>query len=189
LGLGAGASIPVQTVRNGYDPGFSVALPVGWDSPTSPLGFRVNFGFNQLRARNSFRNTGTTSTVGVGTTNPTIATEDAQLWSAIADAKLRLPFMLTSIGRSAPSVYAVGGAGINYFRNFNTTFGQTNPTIEQGTTNNGTSSFGRLAWNAGAGLSFGLGASELFLESRYVRVLTSGERLSYVPVILGINFR
>jgi hypothetical protein len=188
VGLGAGASVPVQAVRNGYDPGLGVSVPVGWDSPTSPLGFRVNFGYNRLRARTTFRNTGTTTTVGVGTVNPTIATDDAQLWSAIADAKLRLPFMLATIGRSAPSVYAVGGAGVNWFRNFNTTFAQTNPTFETGSVGNN-SSFGRFAWNVGGGLSYGLGASELFLESRYVRVMTNGDRLSYVPIILGVNFR
>jgi opacity protein-like surface antigen len=188
VGLGAGASVPVQAVRNGYDPGLGVSVPIGWDSPTSPLGVRVNFGYNRLRARTTFRNTGTTTTVGVGTANPAIATDDAQLWSAIADAKLRLPFMLATIGRSAPSVYAVGGAGINWFRNFNTTFAQTNPTFETGSDGNN-SSFGRFAWNVGGGLSYGIGASELFLESRYVRVMTNGDRLSYVPVILGVNFR
>ena len=50
---------------------------------------------------------------GIVMQNATVATDNAQLWSAIADAKLRLPFTLAAIGRSAPSVYAVGGAGIN----------------------------------------------------------------------------
>jgi hypothetical protein len=47
----------------------------------------------------------------------------------------------------------------------------------------------RGALDGGAGLSFGFGPTELFLESKYVYVFGDNGHASYVPVIIGLTFR
>jgi hypothetical protein len=189
VGLGAGAGIPTQAIRNAYDAGVTVAVPIGWDAPLGPLGFRVDLGYTRLNSRSTFRNTGSTAGTTYGTSGtPTLATADAQVWSALANAKLRLPILGGFFGGPTSGLYAVGGGGVNYFRNYNTTFGLTNP--EFTTTNDaGTTSLARFALDAGGGISWGIGASEVFLESRYVTAFTENRRASYVPIILGVTFR
>jgi opacity protein-like surface antigen len=46
----------------------------------------------------------------------------------------------------------------------------------------------RFAWNGGAGTSYGLGRSRLFVEGRYVSISTSGSKTNLVPVTAGISF-
>jgi hypothetical protein len=190
IGLGAGEGIPVQTLRDGYDPGLSVSVPIGWDSQTGPFGIRGNFGYTRLDSRKTFRNTGATTGVGFGSSGSAfVASSDPQIWSALADLKLRFPFSGHYDGARS-GLYVVGGGGVNYFRNYNTTFALTNPEFNNGTSVTATSeSMTRMALNAGGGLTWGLGMTEVFLESRYVTTFTEGRRASYVPVILGLTFR
>jgi hypothetical protein len=185
VGIGAGAGIPTQGIRNAYDPGITVAVPIGWDAPFNPLGFRIDLGYSRFNARNAFRNPTNTSS------GATLTTVDPQVWSALANLKLRLPFLGTFGGGPTSGLYVVGGGGVNYFRNYATTFARTNPELDpNGTTNYAnTSSSTRLALNAGGGLSWGIGMTELFLESRYVTAFTPSNRASYVPVILGVTLR
>jgi hypothetical protein len=189
VGLGAGVGIPTQAIRNGFNSGVAVDVPIGWDSPFTPIGFRVNFGYTQLGARNSFRNTGTTTSGGAN--GGALATNDARIWSALANLKLRLPFFGSFAGPTS-GLYAVGGAGLNHFRNYNTTFALTNPELNNGSSTTATTSsqtMTRLALDAGGGISWGFGPAELFLESRYVTALADNGRSSYVPIILGVTFR
>jgi hypothetical protein len=111
--------------------------------------------------------------------------EDPQIYSAIADAKLRIPFTRSWFGPSS-GLYAVAGGGLNHFRHYNTTFALSNP---QFTDPNSTSeSMTRLALNAGGGIGWAFRATEVFLESRYVTAFMPNQRASYVPIILGVNF-
>jgi hypothetical protein len=193
VGIGAGAALPVQAIRDAYNPGFAVDVPIGWDAPSGPLGFRVNLGYTQFGTRTTFRNTGlTTGTGSFGVAS--VTTTKPQLWSALANAKLRVPVLRNVLGGWFGGLYAVAGGGVNYFRNYSRTFAITNPELD--TENSGTavivstsSSLTRGALDAGGGLSWGIGSSEVFLESRYVTAFTRNERTSYVPIILGIAMR
>jgi len=194
VGIAGGAALPVEQIRNAYNPGFTVEVPIGWDAPMGPLGFRVNLGYTQFNSRSTFRNSGVTT--GTGTYgNFSTTTVNPQLWSAMADVKLRLPFLGNFLGGATSGLYAVAGGGVNYFRNYSTTFAMTNPELNNttlGTTTSVTSdnsSLTRGALDAGAGLSWGIGATEVFLESRYVTTFTRNQRASYVPIILGLTFR
>ncbi|MFL5607195.1 MAG: hypothetical protein ACJ8AD_12165 [Gemmatimonadaceae bacterium] len=179
IGVGGGAGIPTESINNAYNTGYAIQVPIGYDALYSPLGFRLNLGYTRLDARNSFRNTGTTTAF--------LPVADPQIYSAIADAKLRIPLTRGWVGPSS-GLYAVGGAGVNHFRNYNNTFALSNPEFNDATTPTSTSeSLTRFALNAGGGVSWALGAAEVFLESRFVTTFMPHERASYVPIILGLN--
>jgi hypothetical protein len=187
VGVGGGAGIPTGPISNAYNTGYTVAVPIGWDSPFSPLGFRVDLGYTRFDARQTFRN-GTTVTPGGTTATPLPATSDPQVWSALANLKLRLPFSGSFFGPRS-GIYAVGGGGVNHFRKYNTTFARTNPQFDSTATTSNTESLTRVALDAGGGISWAVGPSEVFLESRYVTTFMTKDRASYVPVILGVTFR
>jgi len=190
IGLGAGAGIPTEAIREAYDPGLAVQVPIGWDAPTGPLGIRANLGYTRLDPRKTFRSTGSTTGIGFGSSGSAfVANNNAQIWSALADLKLRFPFNGRYEGATT-GLYAVAGGGVNYFHDYNTTFALTNPEFNNGSTVTSTkSSLTRGALNAGGGLSLGFGMTEVFLESRYVTTFTEGRRASYVPIVLGLTFR
>jgi hypothetical protein len=91
-------------------------------------------------------------------TNPNI-------WSGLGEVTLKIPQVM------AVSPYAVAGGG---FYRFN----------DDGTGSSTT----KGGWNAGGGITFGMGAAKLFLESRYMHVNTPGKATTYYPVILGFSF-
>jgi len=189
FGISAGASVPVQGINNAYDVGYAVDVPIGWDAPTSPLGFRIDLGYTRLGSRNTFR-TGPTYVVDGQTQTASLATNSAQIWSALANAKLRLPFFGHFGGGATSGLYAVGGVGVNHFRNYNQTFALTNPEFnDNGTISSSRETLTRVALDAGGGVSWGFGTTEVFLESRYVTALTANRRASYVPILLGLTFR
>lgn len=45
-----------------------------------------------------------------------------------------------------------------------------------------------FGWNAGAGLAIPLGGISAYLEARYHSVNTTGEKTTFVPVVLGLVF-
>ncbi len=223
VGVAGGASIPTGDIYNGYNPGFNVTVPMGWDSYTMPIGVRFDVAYDRLMARSTFRNNGLTTAAvttnggysvgttttpvassGSGTTSggyngtARVASSDVQLWSAMLDGKLRLPFA----SGSRASLYAVGGGGVHYFTNYANSLALTNPAAEQALRASNTSTTGaysssssgysavtRFGLNGGAGLQWGVGNSNLFVEGRYVTVLTKDRHTDYWPVVLGITIR
>jgi len=142
--------------------------------------------YNNFNARSTLRDNATTT--ALTTTNP-------QIWSALADAKLRLPFTGRFLGGATTGLYLIGGGGVHWMRNYSSTFGVTNPGTNindqgsQAATLSDNGSLVRLGMNAGAGVTLGLGSTELFVESRYVRIFTSAQRMNYVPILAGITIR
>jgi hypothetical protein len=188
FGIGGGATMPTGGLRDAYNTGYNVSVPIGWDSQTGPFGLRLDLTYDQMHARSTFRSSDNVpSAVALTTVNP-------QIWSAMADLKLRLPFNGQFAGATT-GFYAIGGVGAHYLRNYSSTFGVTNPSTNINETGlqtaslNDNGSLWRFGANAGGGISFGLGKTELFVESRYVRVFTSAQRTNYVPVIVGLSLR
>ena len=187
VGLGGGTGIPIEALNNAYDPGYTLDGMLGWDSQESLFGFRVNGGYTHLDRRSTFRNTGTLSPGTTGANSTAIlAAQDAQIWSLMADLKLRLPIVGGTKGPWS-GLYVVGGGGMNYFNNYNNTLRLTNPELNTAASSNGSKWMG--AANAGAGISWGFHAQEVFLETRYVTSFANSNRSSYVPIILGMTFR
>ena len=170
LGLAGAAELPQNSLRDFYDTGWGVEGHIGWDPVNSPLGLRVNLGYARLNSKTEF---------GAGLRDP-------QIYQAVGDAKLRLPF-----GKGLLSgLYAVGGGGVYYFRNYDSTL---NLTTNPGTGGSVTNTFNpedktQFGANVGGGIQFGLGNATLFVESRYVRIFTSNRNSDMVPVAAGLTF-
>jgi hypothetical protein len=239
IGLAGGTSVPTGDIYNGYNPGFNVSVPMGWQPSGSLFGLRLDVAYDRLTARPTFRNnnqpaTGVTLTNGAystgtpvtspstGATSPApstgsgyyngtavAASSDASLASAMLDGKLKLPVFGS---RSPASLYAVGGGGVHYFLNYAKSLALTNPAAEQqkfaalhqavtaaaaaglpysssNYSSSGYSAVTRLGANAGGGIQWGLGATDVFLEGRYVRVFTKDRSTNYWPVVLGVTWR
>jgi hypothetical protein len=87
---------------------------------------------------------------------------------------IRAPFgILASSG-----FYIFGGGGVAHVRSFV----QERPALtpEQNLT--------RAFWNGGAGIDIGRRQGALYLEGRFMQVLTPGEKINIVPVTLGVKF-
>jgi hypothetical protein len=239
VGLAGGTSVPSGDVYNGYNPGFNVSIPMGWQPSGSLFGLRLDVAYDRLTARSAFRNNGqsatrvtltngtyttggTPATASGGTASTpvntgggyyngvaTIANADAALASAMLDGKLTLPVFGS---RSPASLYAVAGGGLHYFLNYAKTLALTNPAAEQAKfaalhqavtaaaasglpyststySNSGYSAVTRLGANGGAGIQWAMGASDLFLEVRYVTVFTKDRSTNYWPIVLGVTWR
>jgi len=188
IGVAGAAEFPQNRLNDFYRTGYGVEVPIGWDPVGSPLGLRLNLGYSRLRGETGTR-------FFNGATQITSSLVDPQIFQGVVDAKLRLP-----IGKSLLSgLYAVGGGGVYYFKNYVNTLGiTTNPgtagTVGQGSTGGSvTNTFSssdatRFGANVGGGVSFGVGSAALYVESRYVRVFTPNTDTDYVPVALGITF-
>ena len=80
--------------------------------------------------------------------------------------------------------YVTGGAGLAWLSVAET---RTSIAGTPGNTFPATTQSGKQSFNVGAGADFEAGI-KLFVEARYVWILTEGERSTYVPVALGVTF-
>ncbi len=170
IGVGGGATVPMGNLHDGgYDTGWNITVPIGWQSATTPWGLRLDLSYDRL-------NGGTLATVPVSVT-----LSDANVWSGALDLTLQFPF-----GRSGSSFYLMGGGGIHHFTDVKSDNGAA---IIDGTalSSSGDESLTKAGINGGAGLNFGFGRAKLFLESRFVSVFTQGKNSNYVPIILGVR--
>ncbi|HEX9485386.1 MAG TPA: hypothetical protein VF929_12425 [Gemmatimonadaceae bacterium] len=188
IGFGAGTAIPTEELRQAYNSGVSMHVPIGWESESSLLGARLNLGYSKFEGRTTFRSTGTTTPGTGSSSSATLPLDAIQLWSALADLTLRLPVFGNSLGGPMNGLYAVAGGGLNEFRDFSFNLQRTNPELVT-PDNMDKEAITRWALNAGGGLSVGLGMADVFVESRYVTAFTPNHRTSYVPVVLGLAFR
>ncbi len=178
-GIGGGVSMLQGDASNAYNNGWNVTMPLGWRSAWGPLGLRFDGTYNRLPGATFNMGTGTG---GTGTTQQ-FTQPNINIFSALAGLTLDFPFGATQ--RSA--LYAMGGGGVHHLRNFNE-FQGTSGTTGTVTTTQNTRDLTRFGWNAGGGLTFGIGAANLFVEGRYVTVFTPQQNLNYTPVVLGLVF-
>jgi len=179
VGVGGGATFPQNNLNNLYNPGFNVIVPLGWDPVNFPLGLRVDVGYDRLRGAQL-------ASVGGASTRLT----DPEIFSGSANAKLRLPF--GRILGATSGLYAIGGVGAHHFRNYNQTLLITGAGPQMDRTdinlpNQSRDAVTKFSANAGGGISLGVGAAELFLESRWVRVFTENRTSNFVPVTIGVT--
>lgn len=170
FGLGGGPNIPTGTVEDVYKTGFNVTVPIGWQPVGSPFGLRLDLGYSRLNGRSAGEN-GLTSQA-----------DDPNIWSATANATLDL--VRWGENRRG-ALYLVGGGGVFRFTDFYNSDRSDNdpesafegePVTKGGLT-------------GGAGLSFPIGGSSLFVESRYTTAYTEGENTKWVPVVIGLKWR
>jgi hypothetical protein len=145
--LGAGVSLPQSDFKNGVNNGFNVTGSAGWHKWNSPIGLRLDVGFDRFGVK------------GGGSSN-------ANIWSGLGEVTLKIPQVL------AVSPYLVAGGGV--YR-----LSTSDPSSKSST---------KGGWDAGGGITFGVGMAKLFIEGRYNNVSTEFVKTKYVPVILGISF-
>jgi len=144
--LGAGVSLPQADFADDFKNGFNVTGSAGWHKWNSPLGLRLDVGYDRFSLKG--------------------ASENASILSGVGDVTLKIPQVL------AVSPYLVAGGGI--YR-LNSSVANSESVTKGG-------------WNAGGGITFGVGMAKLFIESRYTNVSTEGVATKFIPVILGISF-
>jgi hypothetical protein len=161
IGIAGGAVMPQGDFDDGYDTGFNITVPMGWQRPLSPIGVRLDLSYNRFNA---------------ATLDDTpVEFDDATEWSALLDAKVKLPFGQVDLSQPVhrrSGVYLLGGGGIHRFTDF-------------GDDANDETAFGL---NGGAGIEWGWGMNTVFLEARYISAFTDVENATYIPIILGITF-
>ncbi|HEX2717942.1 MAG TPA: hypothetical protein VHM67_09705, partial [Gemmatimonadaceae bacterium] len=160
VSIGAGASVPTSDIKTYYDPGFNVTGSLGWMPLESPIGVRFDVAYDRWNARRA-------------------GADDPSIWSGTGEVTLGLPFF------SAVSPYLVAGGGVARFSGYGNG-STTTPAGPYGTTTG--NSFTKGVWNAGGGISFGIGMTRLFLESRYTSIGTPGTTSKYFPIVLGLTF-
>jgi hypothetical protein len=180
IGVDGGAAVPSGTGLNtAQSTGWHLDVPFGWDPVGSPLGVRFAAGYSHFDTKNAFENT---------------AFDNPQIWSGDADLKLHLPTVMAWNRRF--SIYGIGGASYNRFKSL-VQSGEDGLITVGDQTGSGVGIFPTTAdnswhdawgWNAGGGLEFGFGRTNLFVESRYVRFNRSGGNLSQVPVVVGLSW-
>lgn len=170
VGLGGGVSFPRGDFGN-HNMGWNVTGMFGHDFRTNPFGWRIDAAYDQFSERSN--------TAGAAA-DPTMVTVNG-------DLKFRVPFGVTRRSH----LYALGG--ITYGRYKNVIIGpRTNQDLQTVAALEGaglgTQSFNRATdewgWNAGGGLSFGLGTrANLFVEARMIDL-----EGSFIPVIAGLTW-
>lgn len=181
FGLGGGIMTPRASFRNVNASGLTAQAQLGWQPVHSLLGLRgdVNYGSNgeeQIYASLGGR--------------PDIITVNG-------DVKLQLPFIANWLSTNRIpvfSVYAIGGGTYAHYKNLrnelesgNTAGGvATAPTGQSITVENGS----KFGWNAGGGMSWHWGTTELFVESRILSFTanSASDAGHQVPFIVGFNW-
>jgi hypothetical protein len=185
IGLAGGASAPQGNVRDSYKTGYNVLVPLGWQSSSGTVALQLDLGYTRLTGRHFAPRAGIDPAEG-----NEIANSDPQVWSGIANLKLKAPLG----GPRRPALYGIVGGGAYKFDNY---AGFDNAGLSlAATTDRRLASRTQLdnvsdiqgGANAGVGVSWMLGNAEWFLESRYHAVFTSGAATRWVPINVGVNF-
>ena len=163
FGISAGASIPESTFGEAVNTGYNLNAMLNVTVPLSPLGFRIEGGWNRFDLSNAN-----------GDGNVRIANGSANVVlipSAVMTAK---PYLIAGVG-----AYNVKTSVSNLVT----------PLSSSGAFSSETSDT-RIGFNGGLGLMFGLGPVGSMLEARYVTVngKNGSGSLTYIPVSFGVTF-
>ncbi|MDQ6828538.1 MAG: porin family protein [Gemmatimonadota bacterium] len=169
IGAGGGATFATGTTGDGLNTGWNGMAFVGFNVPMIPVGLRVD----GLYTHNGFKGcTGSCS-------------GDAHTFGGNLNAMFGFPMEGTGF-----SPYITGGVGIaNVSASVNNTtlLGSRQGSIAAAAGDNGSET--KFAWNVGAGVNFQLMSLALFVEARYLSILTDGGSTNLIPITLGVSFR
>ncbi len=170
-GVGFGATVPTGDFHadangDGYNAGWHGLALVGFNLPKLPVGFRVEGAYNQNSANDKLK-----ATVSALAGAP--ADSKTELLGGNVDVTYQFEIP------SPAKAYVLGGIGLENVRVSVTSGGVTKDTHET-----------RFAWNAGAGLTYGIGGAALFLEARSFKVAwsSSGMKIAFFSITAGIRF-
>ncbi len=185
FGLAGGTSSPTNDWATPYSLGFNITAPFGWQRYDSRFGIRGDIAYDLHGGE--YLPAGTVDQPvnypeQHSSTTSNVLVQDLSIWSGNLDATFDI---LQWGDRRLGALYVLGGVGVHYFNTRKadvlTATNELSTTVE----NESTTEFG---WNAGAGVSFGIGTSSLFLESRWFTADLSPTNATWAPLILGIKF-
>ena len=171
VGLSAGVSAPNGAIFTPNSAGPSAQLQVGWQGAKQLLGVRGDV--NWAKPGEDSRFAGLQA--------------DPDIVNFSADAKLQLPFLSHTFGRTHRfGIYGIGGYTHTMFKNLPMRVdGNGGIQFSQGT-GDWTHQNG---WNAGGGASLMWGRSELFIESRVLAFdPTNAPQSRQIPFMFGMNW-
>lgn len=180
-----GVAFPLSKTKNVSTVGPSMYGSLGFNAPRGPLGLRLDGGYQLLRGQN----------IGGGySVNPITsnrARPDLAIYSGTLNGVIRARFSKDTLPGDYGSFYIFGGGGVAHVRSYlqsNFTGDRTTADINAGV-GEVEQNLTRALLNAGAGLEVGgLGTAKVFVEGRFVYIFTPGQKITYVPVGLGIRF-
>lgn len=171
VGLSAGVSAPNGAIFTPNSAGPSAQLQVGWQGAKQLLGVRGDVNWTKPGEDSRFAG----------------LQADPDIINFSADAKLQLPFLSHTFGRTHRfGIYGIGGYTHTMFKNLPMRVdGNGGIQFSQGT-GDWTHQNG---WNAGGGASLMWGRSELFIESRVLAFDPSNAPQSrQIPFMFGMNW-
>ncbi|HEY0777199.1 MAG TPA: hypothetical protein VGD56_04455 [Gemmatirosa sp.] len=181
FGVVGGVALPLSKTKDGtgsngvgYTVGPSVFGFIGANSRSGVLGLRLDGGYTLLRGQNIGGGYSVHSNDGLNQSTPDLA-----IYQGTLDGVIRAPFGRDSTGADHGGFYIFGGGGVAHVRSFLQS--DVAPNIEQNLT--------RALIQGGAGLELGaLGAGKIFAEGRFVYIFTPGQKITMVPIGLGVRF-
>jgi hypothetical protein len=195
LGLEAGGSVPNDEFKDlGYNSGYAITVPIGWQKRNRLLGVRMDLGYTRFSGSNFIGQGPSGSTVTLTNRNPKVL-------SAVLNLTAQLP-----LGSKGFGLYALGGGGVYHFRDLGTTalsgyLGNDVLESNEAAFQNNRNKFGV---QGGAGIDFGHGPASIYLESRFVNVFADrddnvkfedfygsnrSQSLQWIPIVLGVKIR
>ena len=168
-GVGFGATIPTGDFHadvngDGYNVGWHGLALVGFNLPKLPVGFRVEGAYIHNSANDKLKAAITAFTGAPG---------DSKTELLGGNVDVTCQFEISS----PANVYVLGGIGLEKVRVSVTSGGVTKDTHET-----------RFAWNAGGGLTYGIGGAALFLEARAFKFADPSEmKIAFFSITAGIR--
>ena len=170
------AIVGSESLKDAYGPGWGggVHLDLGLAGLSLRLsGDYLKYSLDEGRFRDSY--------AGVfGGAVDQISVQGGGLGITSASANAKVAVMPLPVVRP----YVTGGVGLAWLSMDET---RTSIAGEPGRTFPATTQSGKKSFNVGAGADLDVGI-KLFVEARYVWILTEGQRSTYVPVALGVTF-
>lgn len=174
FGLGAGTSLPYGSIRNVNEPGWNAQAQIGWQPLHSWLGIRGDANYTMYAENDQYASLGGRPDVLTGN----------------LDLKVGIPLFQRLFGIIPSfSLYGIGGGSYIHANGLramaepgNPGFGPLNA-VQPGVIN-------KFGWNAGGGVSWHWGATELFVESRVIGFspFANTDPAHHIPITLGFNW-
>lgn len=175
FGLGGGASVPRGSLRDVNEVGWNTQAQAGWQPLHSWLGIRGDLNYTQYAENSGYADIGYPADVLAGN----------------LDLKVGIPIFQKLFGTiPAFSLYGLGGGSYIHANGLKARLEPGVPggigaanAIAPGPEN-------KFGYNLGGGMSWHFGATELFVEGRWIgfSAVPNSDAAHHIPIVLGFNW-
>jgi hypothetical protein len=181
-GAYAGSTRPWGNIDRVYTNGYHAGGVLGWEPRRSFIGLRFDGGVTQIGREEALRTVLSADQVGSGT---------PLLLHLAGDLKANV------INVGGWGLYAIGGANFTRYKRI-ATASDSDPDDAQACdfsirgscyeNANNESWSNKFGFNFGAGTDFHIGSQDMFLEFRYMNIMTNSARSWTLPISLGVRY-